>query len=753
VAGGQNNIASGYASAVAGGEQNQALGAWSLAAGRFAYANHDGTFVFGDSQFVSTLSTKSNQFLIRAQNGVGINTASPATALDVNGTATFTGLRLSTSPSAGALLTSDASGNGTWSPSINAASLPSNLAFANSNQTFTASNLFSGVLKATNLNNVLAGDGSGLTNLNPARMASGTANINISGNAGTATTANGVAPNAVGTSGILDGAITGTKIADGSVNTNDLSGQVLTNTFWRMTGNAGTDPANNFIGTTDNKAFAVRVNGGRGLEIDPVSSGLFASSVNILAGGNMNLISSGVLGGVIAGGGVSAPGTLSDRNQVLGDFGTVSGGSGNSATNDATVVGGGQNQALGSYAVVAGGISNYASAYSFAAGTQAKANHSGSFVWADNSGGDFATARSNTFIIRAAGGVGIGVTNPVPLAALDVGGNVYVEGDTLQLRGSTNLEYPYLRGRNGAVELGGGTALLKTIRLWNVAAADYMDLMAGQITCSGPVNTSGYPVNLSGSLNGLGYNTDFGGQTVNGPVLYGQTSGALGINADAVTKHGVLFWNTSGVGINMNNPNGASLYVKGDRPGLWQQSVGWFENINGSSNTSPALRVVTDSGNTPDGALSVSANGTGLIARFGNSSDFVADIRTNGTIDAVVFNPTSDRNAKEHFKPVDALAVLEKVTALPISEWNYKVAEGIRHVGPMAQDFQAAFNLGEDDKHIATVDADGVALAAIQGLNLKLTEELERRDVENTELKQRLEKLEQLVNQKQRDGQ
>ena len=50
--------------------------------------------------------------------------------------------------------------------------------------------------------------------------------------------------------------------------------------------------------------------------------------------------------------------------------------------------------------------------------------------------------------------------------------------------------------------------------------------------------------------------------------------------------------------------------------------------------------------------------------------------------------------------------------------WNLKSQDpAIRHIGPMAQDFYAAFNVGEDDKHINSVDADGVALAAIQGLN------------------------------------
>jgi hypothetical protein len=83
---------------------------------------------------------------------------------------------------------------------------------------------------------------------------------------------------------------------------------------------------------------------------------------------------------------------------------------------------------------------------------------------------------------------------------------------------------------------------------------------------------------------------------------------------------------------------------------------------------------------------------------------------------------TSDRNAKEQFKPVNPREVLAKVTRLPISEWQFKAhdnqpADGARHIGPVAQDFREAFALGHDDKHIATVDADGVALAAIQGLN------------------------------------
>ena len=93
------------------------------------------------------------------------------------------------------------------------------------------------------------------------------------------------------------------------------------------------------------------------------------------------------------------------------------------------------------------------------------------------------------------------------------------------------------------------------------------------------------------------------------------------------------------------------------------------------------------------------------------------------------------------------MTVLKKVASLPITEWRYKAEKSARHIGPMAQDFYDAFKTGQDDKHITMVDEGGVALAAIQGLNEKLNEELKRRDDENAELKQQLVELKQLVEQ------
>jgi trimeric autotransporter adhesin len=90
----------------------------------------------------------------------------------------------------------------------------------------------------------------------------------------------------------------------------------------------------------------------------------------------------------------------------------------------------------------------------------------------------------------------------------------------------------------------------------------------------------------------------------------------------------------------------------------------------------------------------------------------------------------SDVNAKEAFAPVDAMNVLEKVIQLPITTWRYKGQDReIRHMGPTAQDFHAAFGLGDAPGYgITTIDADGVALAAIQALakeNAELKAELD----------------------------
>jgi hypothetical protein len=102
--------------------------------------------------------------------------------------------------------------------------------------------------------------------------------------------------------------------------------------------------------------------------------------------------------------------------------------------------------------------------------------------------------------------------------------------------------------------------------------------------------------------------------------------------------------------------------------------------------------------------------------------------------------PPSDRAVKANVASVDPSDMLQRVRDLPISTWNYTFDDStVRHIGPMAQDFAATFNVGADDRHIHPIDGQGVALAAIQGLAL----ELERLRDENARLTARIAALEE----------
>ena len=107
--------------------------------------------------------------------------------------------------------------------------------------------------------------------------------------------------------------------------------------------------------------------------------------------------------------------------------------------------------------------------------------------------------------------------------------------------------------------------------------------------------------------------------------------------------------------------------------------------------------------------------------------------------------PISDRNLKTEFAAIDPAEVLRRVVALPLSTWRYRKDEPqVRHLGPMAQDFHAAFGLWDSDTMIFPLDASGVSMAAIQGLHARLL----AAEAENEDLRARLNRLEQRLEQR-----
>jgi autotransporter adhesin len=113
------------------------------------------------------------------------------------------------------------------------------------------------------------------------------------------------------------------------------------------------------------------------------------------------------------------------------------------------------------------------------------------------------------------------------------------------------------------------------------------------------------------------------------------------------------------------------------------------------------------------------------------------------------FDNLSDRRMKTNFRALDGEEVLARLAKIPILEWNYISQDAsIRHVGPMAQDFRAAFGLGEDDRHINTLDPDGISLKAIQALDARTqatSQDVERLKEENAALRRTLEVLRQEI--------
>jgi hypothetical protein len=414
-----------------------------------------------------------------------------------------------------------------------------------------------------------------------------------------------------------------------------------------------------------------------------------ANSANsTIGGGWANSIRDGSYYSTIAGGQSNDIATNSYNSTIGGGFNN------NVGTNSTfTVIAGGQNNNIGAnsaYATIPGGDRNFATNRAFAAGTRAKANHTGAFVWGDSQNTDFASTSANQFLIRAGGGMGVNVAQP--LGKLHVG---------------TSSNVPPLSLASHAIIIDNAAE--------NGRAAFLA--LAGP---GGSATTNRVEVQVEASEN--------------------QRGGIIG----TTSNHEMVF--------RQNNVTRMRLATNGNI-GIGEGAPEGFLHVTGAGSAAPQLRLEQSVNNnfarlrfasTTKPYWDVAVGGTENVMNWFSSGvgNNVMTLTTNGTLTTVgPVNPPSDRNVKSAFEPVNARSILEKVAALPLMSWAYTNSPGIRHIGPVAQDFYAAFGVGTDDKHIATVDADGVALAAIQGLNQKL----EEKDAEIQSLKKRLANLEKLI--------
>lgn len=105
-------------------------------------------------------------------------------------------------------------------------------------------------------------------------------------------------------------------------------------------------------------------------------------------------------------------------------------------------------------------------------------------------------------------------------------------------------------------------------------------------------------------------------------------------------------------------------------------------------------------------------HGTGTLFEVEDSGDATV----TGDMSAAAFNTTSDRDLKTEISAADPAGVLASVRDLSVSTWSFIGEEGVTHLGPMAQDFWAAFGLDDSDTTINLGDAVGVSIASIQAL-------------------------------------
>jgi trimeric autotransporter adhesin len=402
------------------------------------------------------------------------------------------------------------------------------------------------------------------------------------------------------------------------------SGHNHDSVYWKLGGNSESTPGTQFLGTTDNQAFELKVYNSRVLRMEPK-----INSPNFIGGHSENNVTSGAEGATISGGGKSG-----GINLVTDNWGTIGGGYKNQVGDDAGTT------ADRAFATVGGGFSNTASGYHATIG-----------------GGNQNTASGYQAAIAG------GSTNEANASLSTVGG------------GLSNL------ASGGYATVGGG----------NDNAASNTDATVGggyQNIASGVDSTVGGGVGNQAT----GHRATVGGGWYN---IASANASTIPGGADNVAQGAYSF--AAGARAKANNKG---CFVWSDASSATDTTCSddnrWVARASGG------VYFYTDSSLT-----------TGSYIAPGSSG----------------WQNVSDRNLKENITPVSAKNILTRISTIPITTWNFKGDNtSSRHIGPMAQDFYAAFRLGIEDRSINSIDADGIALAAIQGLHQLLKEKEARID-------------------------
>jgi hypothetical protein len=203
--------------------------------------------------------------------------------------------------------------------------------------------------------------------------------------------------------------------------------------------------------------------------------------------------------------------------------------------------------------------------------------------------------------------------------------------------------------------------------------------------------------------------------------IAGNGNVGIGTGAPAKRLHVQLAAATNDTALRLENNEAVKLELMNTSVANGGVATTWFFQADNDANHT--LKIAKQGGGGPIVVLNSRANANGTT------------MTVDGNVAATSFITTSTRDAKTDTEKADPHEVLEKLAGLEIAKWRFKSeAEGIRHLGPFAEDFKEAFGLGHSDKAIELQDASGVALAAIKALYL----EVQQLKKQNAELLRRL---------------
>lgn len=320
------------------------------------------------------------------------------------------------------------------------------------------------------------------------------------------------------------------------------------------------------------------------------------------------------------------------------------------------------------------------------------------------------------------GTVDVSATQPVTAVTLRLDGRelaaVAVITPGLPLRAEFTSGSPNFIGGDAAnsvasglvgVTIGGGGSSANPNR---IVGGDYATISGGEGNTAG---NGSLKVGLAAAIGGGNFNVanaDFatvaGGDFNNASDDYSTVGGGTSNEANGLSS--------TVAGGDTNIANGDSSTVPGGKSNTAQGNFSLAAGRRAKANHDGAFvwGDSTDLDIASTGANQFVARAAGGVTFYSNAA---ASLGVRLAPGSGSWSAASDRAAKANFIPADGRAVLESLSRVPISTWNYIAQDSkVRHIGPTAQDFYAAFGVGEDERHISAVDADGVGLAAIQTL-------------------------------------